>query len=207
MDVGIVGSWAKHVVVRIAELVASRVRAQRVEGQVGVVTDTVLLTRDPVAEAKLQVIDPVSILEEGLLIDTPSESQCREDTPAVLLAEARGAVGTDGSREEIAVEEAIVQTAVEGYEGILRIVVLEGRGRDKRLVEGIVRRIVYVGLPVLIGIPCHDIQTTLDSGELLDIVSVEVKEQATLTLVVGVIRPALQFVGLTSLLVGEALPA
>ena len=32
VNVGIVGSWAKHVVVRVAELVASRVRAQLVEG-------------------------------------------------------------------------------------------------------------------------------------------------------------------------------
>ena len=64
-----------------------------------------------------------------------------------------------------------------------------------------------IGLPVLVRIPCHDVEATLDRGELLDIVSVEVKEQATLTLVVGVVRPALQFVGFASLLVGEALPA
>ena len=72
----------------VAELIRRRIRAERVEGEVGVVPDTILLTRDTIAKTELEVIDPRDILEEALLIHTPSQCQSGEDTPAVLLAEA-----------------------------------------------------------------------------------------------------------------------
>ena len=50
VDVRIVGSWAEHVVILVAELIRRSIRAERVEGEVGVVPDTILLPRDTVAE-------------------------------------------------------------------------------------------------------------------------------------------------------------
>ena len=88
VDIRIVGSGAEHIVILVAELIRRRIRAERVEGEVGVVPDTILLTRDTIAETELEVIDPRDVLEEALLIHTPSQCQSGEDTPAVLLAEA-----------------------------------------------------------------------------------------------------------------------
>ena len=207
VDVRIVGSWAQHIVVLVAELIRRRIRAERVEGEVGVVPDTILLTRDTVAETELEVIDPRDILEEVLLIHTPSQRQSGEDTPAVLPAEARRAVGTHCSGEEVAVHEAVVQTAVEGHQRILWVVVLVDGSRHERLVVGVVRRVVDEGLPVLIGVPCHDVDTALQRAKLLDVVRVEVEEEAALALVVSIVRTALIDVGLACLLEGVALPS
>ena len=63
-----------------------------------------------------------------------------------------------------------------------------------------------VGLPVLIGVTSHHIEAALERRELLSIVRIEVEEQATLTLIVGGIDPALLYVRLTRFLEGIALP-
>ena len=63
------------------------------------------------------------------------------------------------------------------------------------------------GLPVLIGVPCHDVDAALQRAKLLDVVSVEVEEETALTLVVSIVRTALIDVGLTGLLEGVALPS
>ena len=143
VDIRIVGSGAEHIVILVAELIRRRIRAERVEGEVGVVPDTILLTRDTVAETELEVIDPRDVLEEVLLIHTPSQCQSGEDPPAVLLAEARRAVGTHCSSEEVAVHEAVVQTAVEGHQRILWVVVLVDGGRYERLVVGVSRGVLW----------------------------------------------------------------
>ncbi len=59
----------------------------------------------------------------------------------------------------------------------------------------------------LIGVPCHDVDAALQRAKLLDVVSVEVEEEAALALVVSVVRTALIDVGLACLLEGVALPS
>ena len=74
VDIFIVGSRAQHIVVLVAELILIGVGAERIEGKVVVVTDTVLLPRDTIAQTELEVIDPRYFLQEGLLVKTPSQS-------------------------------------------------------------------------------------------------------------------------------------
>ena len=63
------------------------------------------------------------------------------------------------------------------------------------------------GLPVLIGVPCHDVDAALQRAKLLDVVSIEVEEEAALALVVSIVRTALIDVRLACLLEGVALPS
>ena len=63
------------------------------------------------------------------------------------------------------------------------------------------------GLPVLIGVPSHDVDAALQRAKLLDVVRIEVEEEAALALVVSIVRTALIDVGLACLLEGVALPA
>ena len=65
---------------------------------------------------------------------------------------------------------------------------------------------MHVRLPVLVGVPSHDVYATAEALELLGIVGVEVEEQAALLLLVGIVLTALEHVGLTGGLEGEALP-
>ncbi len=84
----------------------------RCEGRdvVEIITN-VLLTGLTVCQTELQVADGLNILQESLFFHAPSESCCREVAPLMTLGEARRTVGTHGEREEVAVQQRVVQTA------------------------------------------------------------------------------------------------
>ena len=66
---------------------------------------------------------------------------------------------------------------------------------------------MHRGLPVLIGVPSHDIEAALEGRDVLGIVGIEVQQEAALLLLVAVVGPALEHVGLPSTLQRVALPA
>src|SRR5690606_19878280 len=77
-------------------VLAARVERERLE-----VAD-VVVTRDAVAGAQLQLVEEVG-LEERLLRDAPGDGAGGEETVAIVLAEARGAVEAAAQLDDVAV--------------------------------------------------------------------------------------------------------
>ena len=162
-----------------------------VDRLVAIVGDTILLSGHTVAKTELQVADGLHLLEEGLLLDLPCQSDGGEDTPAVLGCKARGAVGTYGRGDEVAVEERVIDTTVKGYKRIPRHIV----GEDRLIVldpsGSLVGVLVILGEPVLVGVARHHIECTEEGIRLRLIIDVEVEELIRLLLAVPVVETAL----------------
>ena len=97
-----------------------------VRRHVGVVSDTVLLTGDTVAETELEVVEPMHILHEGLF-DLPADSNRREYTPAVILCETARTITTDGSCNTNLIPSPPVQTSEEGNEVVFTLAAIDRR--------------------------------------------------------------------------------
>ena len=100
------------------------VRAEYILGQVHVVA-YVLLAGDTVTETEFQVGKyATGVIHELLVDDAPSHGYGGEHTPAVVLAEAGGTVPTEGSCQQVAVHQVVVQTSEEGHQVVLPRVAL-----------------------------------------------------------------------------------
>lgn len=90
LQLGVVGLGTVGIDGVPAELVLGTVEPRRVDGDVAVVRDAVLLARHAVRYAELQVVDhPAQRREELLLRDAPGKSHGGEGAPAIILREAR----------------------------------------------------------------------------------------------------------------------
>src|SRR5690606_13283660 len=78
-----------------------------------VVADLVV-PRGAGGDAELRIVDEVDVLHEALFRDGPGERRRGEGAPAVVGAEARGAVRAYRRGEGVAVEQAVVRTAEHG---------------------------------------------------------------------------------------------
>ena len=68
--------------------------------------------------SQLQVVQPVDVLHELLLVDTPSSTYRWEGTVAVVLAETARTIITHGQAEQVAVSIVVVQLAEIRYQGV-----------------------------------------------------------------------------------------
>ena len=191
LDLGIVGGRLVHIVPLIAEEVLRLIAAEIVDRLIAVVGNAVLLTGHTISETKLQVADGLHLLEEGLLLDLPCQSDGGEDTPAILGCEAGGSVGTNRRCYEVAVEERVIDTTIEGDKRIPRYIV----GEDRLIVldpsGSLVGVLVILGAPVLVGVARHHIECTEEGVRLRLIIDVEVEELIRLLLAVPVVETAL----------------
>ena len=97
--------------------------------QVGV---DAVVTDGTVGEAELEVVQPVGILHEGLLADAPREGRGGEVTPAVCGSELAGTVRAERDREEVAVQQRVVQPAEEGQDALRGAVARVELAGDRR---------------------------------------------------------------------------
>ena len=71
-----------------------------------------MVTDETPAKTQLEVVDPLDVLHKLLVAHTPSGGGRGEPSPAMVLAEAGAAIGTERCCEEVTVEEIVVQTAI-----------------------------------------------------------------------------------------------
>ena len=79
--------------------------------QVSVIAYTCLVTGLSPTTTNLEIIDPVDIFHERLTGDTPSSTNGREETPAVLRSQFTGAIGTEVRRDDIPAIVVITETS------------------------------------------------------------------------------------------------
>ena len=88
-----------------------------VGSEVRVVAQSALVTGLSPAATNLEVVEPVDILQELLLRDTPGSRERGEVAPAMTGSEFRRTVGTEVGREQIGVLEVVAQTSEVGKDG------------------------------------------------------------------------------------------
>src|SRR5439155_10183279 len=86
----------------------TRVEVAGDQGRAGIRADLVVADLAP-ARAQLQRRNSSSIAEERLFLQVPTDGERRKRAVAIVRAESGGAVDSQRSREEIAIQEAVVR--------------------------------------------------------------------------------------------------
>ena len=170
--------------------------AEGIVGHIHIVT-YVLLAGYTIAQAQFQVGEHVTaLLHEVLIDDAPSQGHRGEQTPAVVLAEAGGTVSTEGSCQQVAIHQIVVQTSEEGHQIVLPrtgaavgvVVTLFRFIPSPRAVCGRLYacKFTYGGvtlalgevfiIEVLPGITHHQVHVALDRFKIVYIVGIEVQQ-------------------------------
>ena len=165
-----------------------------VDRQVVVVAAHLLLTRNAVRSAQLEVAQHLVLLQELLVANGPAQTYRREGAPTVVASEARAAVATHCSRQQIASVERVVHTTVVGEQRVAVVFCL----MCLQLVAGdvVFGRLGCGRLPVLVVVTDCCVYVALCSLEVMTVVGVY-GEQVVLLLLrtVVVVVAAVEVVG------------
>ena len=150
-----------------------------VDRQVVVVAAYLLLTRNAVRSAQLEVAQHFVLLQELLVAHRPAQADRREGAPTVVASEARAAVATHCSRQQITSVERVVHTTVvreQRVAVVLSLMCLQLVARD--VVFG---RLGCGRLPVLVVVTDCSVYVALRSLEVMAVVGIH-GEQVVLLL-------------------------
>ena len=110
-----------HIVLRSHIIFMIRIDVDVVAGQMGIISDSVLLTCKSCGKTQLQCSDIFSISKERFLLQVPCKSSGREEAPPVRLGELAGSVTSGCECKHILRVYRPVQTAVERHQIVLGI--------------------------------------------------------------------------------------
>ena len=102
-----------HLAIGINYRVVRALSSLLIHCEVRIVVADILLTGHTPTQTQFEVVDWRSILHECHVVNLPAQSQCREETPTSVFAEARRSIVTKSESEQVGVLQSVVETTEE----------------------------------------------------------------------------------------------